>query len=383
MKSDISFLYIHIPFCKDRCIYCDFYSERIGLFKEYIDLYIESLKKEFYHYKKYLGKIKTIYIGGGTPSLLPYNNIQSLLSLIRDELILEGDYEFTFEMNPESVDIPLLNMLKDYGVNRISLGIQSLNDGTLKKLNRVHDRKTALSAIEEVFLCGFGNVSVDFLIGTTKNFRVFLNEIENFLRQFHIHHLSAYILTLNKIDRKPIPEIFSSIKEETIVRQYESIDSILRSFGFKHYEISNFAIDGYESRHNLNYWKNGYYIGLGASAAGHYKDENEQIIRYKNVPNLKKYIRGIDEDKPEFSELEHIDSLTDINEKMMLGIRTIYGFSLNELKERLTEEQFNILIEKIDRFISEGLLQNHNGLITPSIPEGYIMNNLIARELMF
>ncbi|MGB9599182.1 MAG: radical SAM protein [Myxococcota bacterium] len=178
MRERAGSIYIHIPFCRDRCFYCDFYSTKYNESSQLIQDYLESIIMEFEVYREFVEeRIKTIYIGGGTPSIIPVKHIDSFLKSFLKKIELLDGYEFTFEMNPESVDKGLLKLLKWYGVNRISLGAQSQNDSILKALNRAHNVSDTYTSLTDIFECGFENVSVDFLIGTTKETEEFIDEI--------------------------------------------------------------------------------------------------------------------------------------------------------------------------------------------------------------
>ncbi len=381
MTRPVTSLYIHIPFCKDRCLYCDFYSERIREVLYYTDDYIDALKKEFIYYKRYIsGNIRTLYIGGGTPSSLSLHLIHSLLGFISENLSFAEGYEFTFEMNPDSVSRENLALLREYGVNRISLGVQSLNDTTLKSLNRVHSRKSVFDALEKIFGSGFANVSTDFLIGLSKNPEDLLKDTGDIL-QYPVRHISAYILTLNRKSIRKLPQTITGLDEQIITTQYELLHNFLTDAGFVHYEISNFAKKGCESKHNINYWKNGEYIGLGSSAAGHYTDQRGERIRYKNISGIKEYITGINTGNHTFDEFEKTDRKTRINEFIMLGLRTLRGVPTSELRKITNTGELEKIIRRSEEFERDGYLKLRRGFISPTL-KGFIFNNLVVRELM-
>ncbi|MCX7958073.1 MAG: radical SAM family heme chaperone HemW [Deltaproteobacteria bacterium] len=378
----VSSLYIHIPFCKDRCYYCDFYSEKLNESAFMTEAYTEALKEEFNFYRPYLSeKIHTIYIGGGTPSSLSVKDIEGLLGFLCKNLNFAKDYEFTFEMNPESVSSTKLLLLKDYRVNRISLGIQSLNNSTLRKLNRIHTGKTAITSLEKIFKYGFKDVGTDFLIGTTKDTDSLISEISDVLCH-PVRHISAYILTLSKKSIKILPEEITAADEDIVAEQYNLLHRFLTERGFIHYEISNFAKQGYQSKHNLNYWNNGYYIGLGASAAGHYINSSKEIVRYKNISDLRQYIKGIKNSSLRFEEFEKIDRKTDLNEYIMLGLRTQQGIYIEKLKRYMDKNDFRQFFENALRLKKDGLLKITDRTLSPTL-RGFILNNVVVRELMF
>ncbi|MCX7942887.1 MAG: radical SAM family heme chaperone HemW [Deltaproteobacteria bacterium] len=381
--KEIKSIYIHIPFCKEKCVYCDFYSEKINENFRFIDEYLYALKLELLHYKEYLSPlVDTIYIGGGTPSLLSTTQIRYLLEFIKAQIEFERSYEFTFEMNPESVDINKLKLIYDFGVNRVSLGIQSLNNTVLKRLNRIHNKTTAIKSIDKIIGSNFTNVGVDFLLGVVKGSTTIIKDIEAILSQFDIKHISTYIITLNKERKREIHPSIANIGEDEVVREYVDIHRFLSERGFLHYEISNYAKKQFESRHNINYWENGYYIGLGASAAGHYINYRGKIIRYKNVSNIQEYIKSIRSGKPSFEEYEEIDSLTDANEYIMLSLRTAHGLSIKKIKNLIGKERIELLMNRALKLQRDGLIKISKGSIAPTL-KGFILNNIISRELMF
>lgn len=374
-------IYIHIPFCKDRCIYCDFYSTKYNETSNLLRSYLEAIIKEFERLRDFTKKrIETIYIGGGTPSIVPTNLLSNFLESLLKKIKLTHNYEFTIEMNPESAKRELLRLLNGYGINRISLGVQSLEDEILKKLNRVHNTSDTYTALNNIFNSGYCNVSVDFLIGTTCKTDRWVEKIYKLISNFPIKHISAYILTIDEKTRSRTLKEFLNIEENIIIEQYQKLHRMLKREGFIHYEISNYAKKGFESAHNLNYWKCGYYLGLGASASGYIVDTNR--IRYKNISDVKKYIKQENEKNIDYEEYEIIDNKKMINEIIMLGLRIRDGFKLNKIKSLMKNEEYELFLKKLKDFQREGLIKIQSNRITPTL-KGFLLNNMIVRELMF
>ncbi len=382
-KNKIKNLYIHIPYCRSKCLYCDFYSENIKNKKETLNEYFECLGVEFEKYRKYLSQeIDTIYIGGGTPSVIPQNLITNLLCFISNNIQMSMNYEYTFEMNPESVTRELLIQLLKNRVNRISLGVQCLNDKMLKNLGRVHNREDVINALTEIFLTGFKNVGVDFLIGIPVDTEEFIEHIGLLLKRFPITHISAYILTLKEGEEKTKRLSRIICDEETAIDQYIKVDKLLREKKFIHYEISNYSLYGYQSKHNINYWECGEYIGIGASAAGHFINDEGERLRYKNVADITTYIKSIKSGEMKYEEIEKIDTGTHINEIIMLGLRKQNGIDLRLLENLLIKDNIEKIREKISILKNEGLIKVVGTRLCPTA-KGFIFNNRVATTLMF
>lgn len=317
-------LYIHIPYCKRKCDYCSFYSLPSNIAP---DNYIDAVVKEIKSYKiTEKERVDSVYIGGGTPSLLAGNQLQTLFEAIRDTFILV-DPEISIESNPESINEDFLNSCKSLGVNRISLGIQSLDDFSLASIGRLHDRK---KAIEGLVLCKkyFDNVNADYMLGLPFQNMESIEKDINLLCDIGVTHLSVYSLILE--EGTPLYDKYNEGKvilasDDTQVDYYNNTLKILSSRGFERYEISNFSKKGYECRHNLNCWRLEEYIGIGPSAHSFYKGK-----RFFNSSDLDGYIlnkgivRKIEEgdNTPYDREAEYI----------MLGLRTVKGISLDGYK---------------------------------------------------
>lgn len=309
--------YIHIPFCKAKCLYCDFYKIiPKGSFE--IDNFLKVLSMEIYENR---GHYDTIFIGGGTPNILNSDKLIELFEVIVENIKLSENYEWTIELNPELINLDNLVIFKDYGINRLSLGIQSLNDDELRFMGRLHRKKDVFKKISLIEKLGFENVNVDIIFGgyfqDIDKFKKTLYEIVN----FPITHISTYLLTIE--DGTPFKKLNVKLKDEdTIEKMFRIKEEILNSYGFYRYEISNYAKKNFQCKHNLIYWKRESYIGVGPSSASFIKPN----IRYKNVENLKLYL----EDYRKYREYEFLNDEQILLEKIYLLLRLEEGLELKD-----------------------------------------------------
>ncbi|MEO0217309.1 MAG: radical SAM family heme chaperone HemW [candidate division WOR-3 bacterium] len=308
-------LYIHIPFCKVKCPYCNFYKE-IPKNEFEIENFLEVLKIELEENKNFYN---TIFIGGGTPNILNDRQLINLFEAILNHVKLPENYEWTIELNPELVNINKLLIFKDYGINRLSLGVQSLKDEELKFFSRLHRKKDVYKKLELINKMGFENVNIDLIFGsplqTLKDWENILKEIVN----FPITHISTYLLTIE--EGTPFEKLKIKLQdEETIEKMFLIRDEILESYGFYRYEISNYAKKGFECKHNLIYWKRENYIGIGPSASSFIKPN----IRYKNPESIKLYI----EDYKKYREIEILNEEQILLEKIYLSLRLSEGLEI-------------------------------------------------------
>ena len=326
MTTRIKHLYIHVPFCNGICYYCDFarrmYDESLA------DKWLDRLEREIE--ENCHDQYETIYIGGGTPSCLNIMQSEKLLRLIypyASEVI-----EYTIEANPESLDPDKISLYKQYGVNRISLGVQSSNDTLLKTLNRAHDFKTVKDKIRLLKDNGLNNISIDLMYSLPgQDMDVLSNTLDDVL-ELDVSHLSLYSLTIEEnsvFGKKGI----SNLDEDTEADMYELIDKVLTQNGYIHYEVSNYAKKGYESKHNMGYWKYEDFLGLSLGASG--KIGNN---RYTNTRDMNKYLSSDDMR----SEDLYLDKKEMMFENIMMSLRTIYGLNIKEF-----EEKYGVDIRKI------------------------------------
>ncbi|MHB8084241.1 MAG: radical SAM family heme chaperone HemW [Dehalococcoidia bacterium] len=338
-------LYIHIPFCVSKCRYCDFYS--LAGKEELIDRYLSAVVRET---EKYEGMpFKTLYIGGGTPSLLGPRRLARLMDGLHSHLKINKLVEATIEANPESTDEDFLKAARNTGFNRISIGVQSLNDNELRKAGRVHSSVHALKAIDLAFRCGINNISADIIIGLPGQTSETLDSTLRTLVGTGLTHVSAYCLSIEKGTAFAACPPDDLPDDDVQARMYESVSRILKGYGFIHYEISNFALRGEECLHNLNYWRGGEYVGLGPSAASHVNGR-----RWKNSSNMTAYINnpatsGFDEDI--------VDIETKIAEEAMLRLRLLEeGLDMAQLTRRHGLSKSKGLEDRLNYLVGQNML---------------------------
>lgn len=372
-------LYIHIPFCKRRCIYCGFYStERLALQERYVEAAIKELSLR----KGYLSEpISTVYIGGGTPSCLQGKALERLLSAINayNNVNKEtGIEEFTVECNPDDVTDELVKLLKSYNVSRISLGAQTFNDERLKFIHRRHDRKAILSAVKTIKHCGITNISIDLMYGfpdeTLKDWDKDISEALS----LDIKHISAYCLTYEEgtaLYRLLEQNKVSETDEETERKMYFHLINRLEKQGFEQYELSNFAIPGFQSKHNAAYWTGKEYLGIGASA--HSFDKNS---RQWNVSDLASYIQGIEQGEVP-SERETLSLDNKFNETIMTALRTRQGISIEQITENFPKNFLDDLLLQAKKFITTSDLIQENGRLRLT-KQALFKNDFITRYLI-
>ncbi len=314
-------IYIHIPFCRQKCHYCNFFSLASQSLK---DPFLETLRKEIRLQEDYFQDqtVNTLYFGGGTPSLLSSAEIQNILDEINRHFPVAADAEISMEANPDDLDPFKIKEYLTAGINRFSLGVQSFFDEDLKFLNRRHDTLAAISAINNLQEAGIGNISIDLIYGIPGlSLQKWEQNIETFF-SFHLPHLSAYSLTIEPktaldvlIRKKKMP---SPVEEEAI-DHFNLLMEKMQEAGYEHYEISNFAKDGQYSRHNSNYWKGVHYLGLGPSAHSY-----NGASRQWNVTGLKEYISRLNE-ADRWYEKEILSLVQKYNEYVMTSLRTSWG----------------------------------------------------------
>ena len=353
-------IYIHIPFCNTICSYCDFckiyYNENL------VDNYLIELEKETKkNYKK--EKLNTIYIGGGTPSSLSLKQLSKLFS-ITNTLVLNDNYEFTIELNINDITEEKLNFLKENKVNRLSIGIESINEKHLNFLNRKHNEKDIRNNIA-LAKNYFNNISIDLMYAFPNQTLKELEEDLNFIKELEVNHISIYSLIIEEHTKIYIDKV-QPLDETLEEKMYYFIIEYLAKLGYNQYEISNFSKEGYESKHNTTYWNNEEYYGFGLGASGYIKD-----TRYINTKSINKYLEG-----NYINEQETISKLTKMENHMMLGLRKIEGVSKTEFKKI-----YNLDIEEVFDIINlenKKLITNENGYIR--IPNNllYIQNSILV-----
>jgi oxygen-independent coproporphyrinogen-3 oxidase len=371
-------IYIHIPFCKKICSYCDFY--RIILPEDY-SLFIDALLSEAEMRQKYLADevVSTIYFGGGTPSVLSLEEIRRILDRLSDLFTIDNDCERTIELNPDDIDPSYLNGIRKLGFNRVSLGIQSWRDKDLILLNRRHNAEQAEKALTDTLNAGFENVTVDLIYGIPGMSS--LDWISNLDKtfSFDIKHLSAYHLTIEpettfgKMKKKGK---LSEIDEEESANQFNILIEKAEKAGFMQYEISNFGKEGYFSRHNTSYWKQINYLGLGPSAHSF-----NNYSRQWNVKNVKNYINSIRNNKS-FYEGEELTTKTRFNEYIMTSLRTMWGIDLDFVERVFEKEGYDYIINTAGKFKDYGLMKQENKNLILTTQGKMISDNIISEFMM-
>ena len=327
MQAKPSSAYVHIPFCTQICYYCDF--SKVFIKNQPVDAYLEHLIQETRSYE--IGKLRTLYIGGGTPTALSAQQLAYLLTELPKVMDLSEVEEFTIEANPGDLDTDKIAVLKDSQVNRVSLGVQTFDNKMLKKIGRSHQEQDIYDNIRHLKQAGFDNISIDLIYALPGQTMEQVKENVAKAIDLDIPHMSLYSLILenhtvfmNRMRRGKLP----LPKEELEAEMFEYIIEELEKAGFEHYEISNFSKPGFESRHNLVYWDNAEYYGLGAGASG-YVDG----IRYKNHGPIRHYLEAVEAGKARITE-EHLTLEEKMEEELFLGLRKKTGVSKARFEEK-------------------------------------------------
>ncbi len=371
-------IYLHIPFCRKLCYYCDFYHV---ISKDDNSLFISALKKEADLRSNYLAgnTVSTIYLGGGTPSVLTVKEIGSVLDHLRNCFSVDKEYEITIELNPDDVTIDYLKGLADTGINRVSLGVQSWRDEDLKMMNRRHTAAQAHDALVNLSEAGFSNISVDLIYGIPgMGTGEWASGLDKTL-SFDIKHLSAYHLTIEPgtvFNRMKEKGSLIEIDEDESTAEFNILLEKTGSAGFINYEISNFGKPGYFSIHNTNYWKQVPYLGLGPSAHSF-----NGYSRQWNVKDLKKYIKAINSGQLLF-EKEELDIKTKFNEYVMTSLRTMWGIDLEYIEKIFEKEGYDYIVNLSGKFIDYGLMKQDNKNLMLTNQGKMISDNIISEFIM-
>lgn len=374
----MSGLYIHIPFCAKRCLYCDFFSNTEMKYKE---SYINAVIRELELRKAYTGgePIETIYFGGGTPSQLQAKDFDRIFNAIYRLFDVSHCGEITLEANPDDMTPEYVASLRILPFNRISMGVQSFKEEDLRFLNRRHNRQQALQAVALCKENGLSNISIDLIYGlpgqTQKEWEANIDQAI----QLDIPHISAYHLIYEEgtalYKLKEAGKI-SPVDEEVSVALFTSLIDRLTASGYLHYEISNFARPGMISRHNSSYWTGKKYIGIGPSAHS-YNGENRQW----NVSSLPEYLRGVENGSPE-TEVETLDINTRYNDYIITGLRTMWGIQLDEIQQQFGKDKLIYCQKQAATYINRGLLIQKEGVLTLS-SEGIFISDGIMSDLLW
>ena len=366
--------YVHIPFCTQICFYCD--CSKVFIKNQPVDAYLEHLIQEFR--REEISHLRTLYIGGGTPTALTADQLAYLLKELTKSLDLSQMEELTIEVNPGDLDPDKIAVLKDSPVNRVSLGVQTFDNRLLKKIGRSHQEQDIYDNIDRLKLAGFDNISIDLIYALPTQTMDQVKENVAKARALDIPHMSLYSLILenhtvfmNRMRRGKLP----LPKEELEAEMFEYIIQELERAGFEHYEISNFSKPGFESRHNLMYWDNAEYYGLGAGASG-YVDG----IRYKNHGPIRHYMQAVEEGNARVQE-EHLTQTEMMEEEMFLGLRKKTGVSKKRFEEKFGvnfDQQYGSVVEELTQ---QGLLVPDKDIVRMT-KKGLFLADTVAEKFI-
>lgn len=365
MKKEFG-IYIHIPFCRQKCFYCDFPSFA-GREKK-IDKYLQALEQEFALLRQRLYQKdnvrdteskfapRTIYIGGGTPTALNAHQMKKLLKIVQKYVSVGEAEEFTVEMNPGTVDREKLLLLQQAGVNRLSVGVQSFDDHCLQKIGRIHTAQDAVNTIELAHNLGFDNISLDLIYGLPQQDREILTQSVERALTLPVQHISIYGLQLEEgtaFQRMADMGKLQLPTDELVETMYDYIVEKLPEAGYQRYEISNYALPGYESKHNLSYWQDVDYLGLGSGAHSYW-----QGTRYENPRSIDDYISALEVGRLPSTLEEQVDRQAHMEEYCFLGLRTAAGIDKNLFQQKFGVDLFTVYGRTIEKLVAQDLLQH-------------------------
>lgn len=370
-------IYIHIPFCKQKCSYCNFHFSTSLNFK---DEMLDAMKEEIFLRKDELQNknIQSLYFGGGTPSVLSADEIKALIDEVLKYFSFNSDIEITLEANPDDLNNTFLKELSKSPVNRLSIGTQSFFDEDLKLMNRAHNASEAEGSIKRAQDFGFENLSIDLIYGSpTSNLQIWKENLNKTIA-LEIPHISSYALTVEPktaLENWIAKGKVVNPKEEEQNREFYYMIDFLKDHGFDHYEVSNFAKPGFHSRHNSAYWKYQEYLGIGPSAHSY----NGTDIRSWNVANNQQYIKKLNSNILA-KETEILSQQDQFNEMIMIGLRTIWGVDLESLNQKFSNSILDHFNKEIKNKLEEGILKIENNYL--KIPEKHwFMADGIASDL--
>lgn len=370
-------IYIHIPYCKTRCIYCDFYKETD---EGNMDAFVESLCKEFALRKNETTEnIKTIYFGGGTPSRLKPHHFKDVFSSIQANYSVEKDAEITVEANPDDLTAEYISLLKELPVNRLSIGIQSFDDKELKFLSRRHSAKEAIDAVENCKQAGFDNISIDLIYGLPdQTLDIWEDNLQKAI-DLDIQHVSAYHLIYEEktklftlLERGRV----NPVTDEMSIDMLSMLINKLGKANFEQYEVCSFAQNKLYSKHNTSYWLDEKYLGFGPSAHSYNGDS-----RSWNIASLGKYMRSINSGEIPI-EVETLSKYEKYNEFVLTKLRMMIGLNLSQLKEKFGEELYDYFFEASQRYIDEDLIIHENDMFRLT-ESGIFLADEIMSEMMW
>lgn len=379
MREKLS-LYIHIPFCAKKCLYCDFPSWQgcESYFEDYTESLLNEIKNGERIYSDY--DISTIFIGGGTPTVLSPKLLGKITDAVLERYNVESNAEITSEANPGTVDGYKLKEMKAMGINRLSFGVQAWQNNILKALGRIHDRETFLKNLDEAKNAGFENINCDLMFSLpNQTFKDWMETLENFSK-LDIQHISAYSLIVE--DGTPFKKMQEEGRlllpdEETDRKMYSAANEMLAKNGFERYEISNFAKKGFESRHNITYWETRPYIGFGLGSHSYFQAE-----RYNNTYDLKEYIAANGDAKKLRENKEILTDKEKEEEFMFMGLRMKKGISTDEFSRRFGRDIYSVYGEKIEELLDEKLIEKKENRIMLT-ERGTDVSNIVFERFIF
>lgn len=379
MKKDLG-LYLHIPFCIQKCGYCDFLSAPAG--REEREAYVQALEKEIRSYGDFAGgyRVSTVFVGGGTPSCLEASQTERIFEAVKDTFEIERMPEISMEMNPGTVTKEKLQTYKNCGINRLSIGLQSVRDSNLRLLGRIHTYEEFLESFRLAREAGFQNINVDLISSLPGQTEEFWREELKTIAELSPEHISVYQLILEEGTTfyekyAAHPELLPD--EETSRAIYQATEEVLGQYGFHQYEISNYAKEGRECRHNLKYWERDDYLGLGLGAASMVRN-----IRMNNTGDMKTYLEKCGEPKTMRTDVQFLEEPRQIEEFMFLGLRKTRGISKKEFR-RVFGRDIELVYEKaLKKLFSSGMLLEKKDRLYLS-KEGVLLSNAVLSEFLF
>lgn len=375
-------LYIHIPFCVKKCAYCDFLSGPAS--NQQIEEYVQALIEEIRYYKEFVKKyeVSTVFWGGGTPSLLTGEQMKALMETLRQTFFIRQNAEITMEANPGTVTVEKLLACQKAGINRISFGLQSVNNEELKMLGRIHTYEEFLESYEAARKAGFQNINVDLISAIPKQTVSSWEQTLQTIISLQPEHISAYSLIVE--EGTPFAKLYGEgcelehllPTEEDERRMYERTEELLQEAGYHRYEISNYAKEGYECQHNLGYWERKEYLGLGLGASSLIEE-----TRFHNIETMEEYLRDAKNPILLRREQEKLDRQEQMEEFVFLGLRKIRGIQEEKFAEMFGEDIWDCYGKNLERVIKEGLLEREEGVLRLT-RKGIDVSNYVFYEML-
>ncbi|MBC1423674.1 oxygen-independent coproporphyrinogen III oxidase [Listeria seeligeri] len=374
-----SAVYIHIPFCEHICYYCDF--NKVFLEGQPVDEYVDLLIREMQitAMNKQMEPIDTVFVGGGTPTTLNEAQIAKLCTAIQEIFPMKEEVEFSFEANPGDLSVAKVQTMKDYGVNRISMGVQSFNNDLLKKIGRIHTVKDVYQSVENMRTVGFENVSIDLIFSLPGQTEADFQDTLNQALALDLPHYSAYSLIIEP------KTIFYNLMQkgklflpgqDAEANMYDLLLVEMEKYGRKQYEISNFAKEGFESKHNITYWSNEHYYGFGAGAHGYIGN-----TRYSNFGPIKKYMEPLQENKLPVFQQKELTLKEKMEEEMFLGLRKVSGVSKAGFQRKFGQDLDATFQNAIQKTMAKGWLENNEENVALTRNGRFLGNNVFQEFL--